>query len=288
MDSRALKHFVALAETLHFGLAAARMNMTQPPFSRQIANLEADLGVQLFERTSRQVRLTVAGAHFLTEARAILAHLARAASEVRQVAEGQAGTLRLGFMMHAADNILPALLRRFRDARPGVRVALREIVPSEIVPRLLQDEIDAGITFAFAPVAGLRALPLMSDRLALILPPGHPLERRDPVTPSDLRQEALILAPAAVAGALHAAVTGWFLRAGFVPRIGLEPALQHSIVKLVAAGLGVALVPESVTAAPGIAVRRLADAPVLDLVLAVREESRNPAVAALTDLTRRA
>lgn len=288
MDSRHLRYFVALAETLHFGNAAARMNMTQPPFSRQIANLERDLGARLVERNSRQVRLTTAGAHFLKDARRILAEIDSACRDARLIAEGRKGELRLGFMMHAADRVLPELVSRYRAACPEVRVTLREIPPSEIEMRLVQGEIDAGVTFAGRAVPSLAHFPLLTEPLRLIVPAGHRLAGAGRVSARDLQAEEIIVAPAGVAGALREAVTGYFLAAGLVPRIGLEPGLQHSIVRLVAAGLGVALVPASVcaTMGPGLAAVALEAAPTLEVILMTQAQDANPAVAALARMLR--
>ncbi|WP_273690637.1 LysR family transcriptional regulator [Ketogulonicigenium vulgare] len=286
MDSRHLHYFIALAETLHFGHAAARMNMTQPPFSRQIAQLEASLGAQLVARNSRHVRLTAAGVHFLQDARRILADLDKAGRDARLIAAGQKGELRLGFMMHAADSILPDLVRRYRAAHPDVRITLREIIPADIASHVLQGEIDAGLTFASPNVTGLTRLPLLSDVLQLIMPKDHPLADRADACAHDLQDQDIILAPAHIAGALRDAVMAYFLQAGLVPRIGLEPGLQHSIVQLVAAGLGVALVPASVsrTARPDIATIPLIAPPRLDIVLLTALRNTNPAVAGLESI----
>lgn len=283
MDSRHLQYFVALGDTLHFGNAAARVNMTQPPFSRQIAGLEAHLGVRLVERSSRRVRLTAAGEQFLKDARRILAEIDRAVRDAKLIAEGKKGELRIGFMMHAADSLLPELTERFRMTHPEVRLSLSEIVPDEIIPRLLQGEIDVGISFAGRAVPGLLAVPLQKDRLCLILPHGHRLSDRSQIGAADLRDEELILAPREVSSTLRDAVLGYFTAAGAMPRIGLEPRLQHSITRFVAAGLGVALVPQSVAERTGADVVQVAlqSPPVLELVLLTQKGTENPAVRAL-------
>jgi len=283
MDTRHLQYFVALAETLHFGKAAARMNMTQPPFSRQIANLEDGLGARLVERNSRHVRLTAAGEHFLKDARRILEDFDKACRDARWISEGLTGELRLGFMMHAADHIVPALVSRFRKIRPDVRIRLREIIPGDIRNQLLQGEIDAAVCFAGPQISALRSLPLLTDRLVLIVPAGHRLAGRAQVSAGDFADEEIIATPASVSGTLRNAIDGYFHADGRVARTGLEPALQHSIVRLVAAGLGVAMVPESICAGSGddIAVIPLTSPPRLEVVLLVPAPCVNPAVAAL-------
>lgn len=288
MDTRQMRTFVALAETLHFGQAAARMNMTQPPFSRQIANLERDLGVRLVNRTSRQVTLTAAGARFLADSRAVLARFEAACRDARLVAQGMTGELRLGFMMHAAHRVVPALVARYGAVRPDVRLALVETTPGDIEDRLLAGALDAAITFAGRHSPQLDSHTVLRDRLCLVAAPGHPLAGRETVGPADLAGEELIAAPASVAPALRAAIIGWLAAAGVVPRFRFEPQLQNTILRLVAAGLGVALVPESICdgGAPDLLARRLVDAPALDVVLKVSRAGENPAVAPLVDLVR--
>ena len=128
MDTRHMRTFVALAETLHFGQAAARMNMSQPPFSRQISAIEKTLGVRLFDRNSRNVSLTLAGQHFLGDCRRILAAFDTACRDVQLVANGVKGELRLGFMMHAAHSLIPALVRRYSEAKPDIHLILEESI----------------------------------------------------------------------------------------------------------------------------------------------------------------
>lgn len=288
MDSRQMRYFVALAETLHFGRAAARMHMTQPPFSRQIANLERELGVQLVDRNSRHVTLTQAGERFLADSRMVLAQFEDACRDARLVAEGQKGELRLGFMMHAAHRIVPQIVSCYAGLRPDIRIVLLETTPADIEHRLLGGELDAAITFAGRPFPQLRTVPVITDHLCLIVPREHPLVGRDRITPHDLETEDLIAAPATVAPTLREAIAGYFEKAGIVPRFRYEPQLQHTIVRLVAARLGVALVPASICdeAAVDVIPRSLAAAPTLRVVLSVPGESRNPAVAPLIDIVR--
>ncbi|MFT8720916.1 LysR family transcriptional regulator, partial [Acetobacter sp.] len=126
MDTRHMRYFMALAETLHFGRAAERMNMSQPPFSRQIAMIEHTLGVKLFERNSRNVALTSAGKHFMKDCRNVLGQFEDACRDVRLVSSGMKGELRFGFMMHAAHSVVPQLVQLYAEARPDVRLVLDE------------------------------------------------------------------------------------------------------------------------------------------------------------------
>lgn len=289
MDTRQMRYFVALAETLHFGHAAARMNMTQPPFSRQIANLERELGVRLVERNSRHVALTQAGERFLADSRAVLAQFDNACRDAQLVAAGQKGELRLGFMMNAAHRVVPRIVSAYAERWPDVRIVLAETTPADIERRLLYGELDAAVTFAGRNFPQLESVPIFTDRLCLIVPPSHRLAGWTAVTPQDLAEESLIAAPAAVAAPLRAAIAAYFEAGGIVPRVRFEPLLQHTVMRLVAAELGVALVPASICdeRMPDIVARPLADAPTLDVVLVVPRDTINPAVASLVALIRR-
>ncbi|MEQ8816423.1 MAG: LysR substrate-binding domain-containing protein [Thalassobaculum sp.] len=288
MDTRQMRYFVALAETLHFGRAAARMNMTQPPFSRQIANLERDLGVRLVNRTSRQVTLTRAGARFLADSRAVLARFEDACRDARLVGEGMRGELRFGFMMHAAHRIVPRIVSRYSAVRPEVRLTLSETTPADIEHRLLNGELDAAVTFAGPSNAQLDGHTLLKDRLCLAMAPGDPLAARRSVGPRDLQDRDLIAASAGVAPTLRGAIVGYFADQGIVPRFRFEPQLQNTVLRLVAAGLGVALVPESICdgRTPDLLTRPLVDAPALEVVLKTPRGRDNPAVAPLIELVR--
>lgn len=286
MDTRHMRHFVALAETLHFGQAAARMNMSQPPFSRQIASLEETLGVKLVERTSRKVILTPAGAHFLKDCRATLEQFDAACRDVQLVAKGMAGELRLGFMMHAAQRIIPRLVRLYSAARPEVRLTLDERTPGDIDELLIEGKLDAAVTFGGKHAPHLRSVRLATDRLRLIVPVTHALSERDDIVAANLDGENLIAAPSSVAPTLRSAIGIYCATSGIVPHFALEPRLQHTIIHLVAEGLGIALVPESLCREPiaGISSRPLVDAPEFDVVLCAPLTSRNPAVRDLFDI----
>ena len=286
MDTRHLRLFVALAETLHFGQAAARMNMSQPPFSRQISAIERTLGVRLFERNSRNVSLTLAGQHFLGDCRRILADFDAACRDVQLVANGVKGELRLGFMMHAAHSVIPALVRRYSEAKPDIHLILEERTPTEIDAMLIEGGLDAAVTFGSSYAPHLRTRLLARDRLCLIVPSAHPLAAAERVGPADLDGQKLITAPASVVPTLRSAIGIYCAAGGVVPRFAFEPRLQHTIIRLVQEGLGVALVPQTLTSdlAPGIAAKPLTDAPEFDVVLSAPTHSKNPAVADLFEL----
>lgn len=280
IDIRALRCFLAVADTLHFGKAAERLHMTQPPLSRQIAGLEKALGVTLLERDSRHVRLTAAGARFAQDARDVLVGLEQACRSAQQVAAGELGELRVGFMMHAAHSSVPPLARRFIAAHPQVQLRLREALPLALLQGMREGELDAGIGFAPAELHGLALQPLFEEPLCVALPATHALARRRQVQVAQLADEALITAPADVVPTLREAIDACFAREGLRPQIRLEVQLQQSIVSLVGEGLGVALVPASLRrlGVPGVVFVALKDAPRVQQVVFWRVGNANPAL----------
>lgn len=280
-DIRQMRYFVALAETLHFGRAAERLHLTQPPLSRQIAALEQELGVRLLERHSRQVTLTCAGQRFLEDCRAVIAAFDQACRNAQLTGRGELGELSIAFMMHAAHTVIPSLVRRFTTSNPRVRVELREVIPSSIIDAVLAGRYDAGIGFApGASVRGIEVRPIHRERLCLVVPNSHALASRASVTVRDLEGEALIAAPGDVASTLREAILSFCHAGGFEPDIRMEAQLQQTIVSLVAEGIGIALVPESMRkiAMAGVTFCDLEDAPAVEHVLIWRKENLNPAL----------
>lgn len=288
MDSRQMRYFVALGETLHFGQAAARMNMSQPPFSRQIAGIEQELGVKLVERNSRRVSLTPAGVRFLEDSRAVLTQFAVACRDAQLVASGMKGELRLGFTMHAAHGVVPKLVRLYSEVRPDVRLILAETLPAAIDEMLLEGKLDAAVTYS-SRAAHLNSIPLARDRLCLIAPAGHALAARKVVGPGDLAGQSLIAAPGTVVPTLRNAIWDYCAVAGVAPRFTYEPHLQQTIVQLVGEGLGIALIPETMCSVlpGGIVAVSLRDAPAFEMALVSPAGSSNPAMQAMDEVARR-
>jgi DNA-binding transcriptional LysR family regulator len=272
-DLRQLRHFVAVAERLHFGRAAEALHISQPPLSRSIQDLERRLGAVLLARTRRKVELTPEGARFLAEAKRLLAQLERAVLEVGSMAAGAGGRLRLGFVSLADFGVLPELLKAFKAARPGVSLALREMLSPEQAAALAADELDFGLLLP--PVAGeLEHVVVQRERFVAALPARHRLARvRGRIAVRELAEEAFVMAPREIAPGLHDIAALLTARAGFSPRVAQEAIQMQTVVSLVSSGLGVALVPSSVAnlGRRGVVYREIGDThPRLDLWLAWR------------------
>ena len=273
-ELRQLRHFVAVAEQLHFGRAAAALHISQPPLSRSIRDLEVRIGATLLARTRRHVELTAEGARFLEEAKRILAQLERAVLEVGSMAAGAGGRLRLGFVSLADYGVLPGLLKAYKAARPGVELALREMLSPEQAAALAAGELDFGLLLPPVAGAALEHVVVQRERFVAALPARHRLTRaRGRIAVRDLAGDAFVMVPRTIAPGLHDIVSALTARAGFAPRVAQEAIQMQTVVSLVSSGLGVALVPASVAnlGRRGVAYRELADAhPRLDLWLAWR------------------
>lgn len=277
-DIRQFRYFVALAETLHFGRAAERLHITQPPLTRQIAALEKELGVKLLERGTRRARLTHAGQRLLEDARFSIATFDQACRNVQLASRGELGSLSIGFMMHAAHTGLPRLTKRFMAQHPDVHVELREMIPDLLADAVLTGRFDAAIMFDPGALKGLAMRQIFEEPLTLVLHPSHPLAARKMVEAHHLAGQALIAAPAEVAPTLRNAILRYCRSGGFTPSFRLEAQLQQTIVSLVAENLGVALVPSSMRGLglPDVVFRDLVKAPMVAHVLAWRLGNQNP------------
>ncbi|AOY92947.1 LysR family transcriptional regulator [Cupriavidus sp. USMAA2-4] len=253
MDLRQLRYFVTVAEELHFGRAARRLAMTQPPLSQQIQALEEEIGVPLFQRTRRSVALTPVGQQWLPEVRRVLADAAALPGLAQRLARGELGSLALAFVSTADYGILPDLLRRFRARHPEVQLQLREATSDVQFEALAEGSIDAGLVIRpqmAALPAGLSYVPLMREPLVLAVPEGW-RGRRDslggeaPVSLREVANEPLIIFPRRSAPAFYDIITGCYAREGIHPAIAQEAIQMQTIVSLVSAGMGVALVPAS-------------------------------------------
>ncbi|RZL96789.1 MAG: LysR family transcriptional regulator [Variovorax sp.] len=248
IDLRAWRQFLAVAEELHFGRAAARLHMTQPPVTQAIAQLERTLGVLLFDRTRRRVALTPAGEALLPEVRELLARAQALPARARAAAAGELGRVRLAFVSTIGFERLPAWVREFRLRCPEVALELVEATGDVQLEALARGEIDAGLMLhspGFAP-PGLARLAVAEEPLVLALPAKHPLARADQVELAAALAEPLVIFPRRIVPSLHDAIFGLYHAAGLAPIVAQEAIQMQTIVNLVWGGLGVAWVPASV------------------------------------------
>jgi len=294
LELRQLRYFVTVAEELHFGKAALRLHMTQPPLSQTIQALEALLGAPVFERNRRGVSLTPAGAALLPEARRLLAQAQELPQLVQRAAAGEVGRLSLAFVSSADYSVLPPFLRAYRAAYPQVQIALREATSDLQLADLLHGRIDAGLLIP--PLSDqarvqLDYLPVLKEPLILAAPTGlAALKGKRPVDLGKLPAMPLIIFPRAIAPALHDAILSVFTAAGLTPQIGQQAIQMQTIVSLVSAGMGMALVPQSVSnlMRPGVEYRALsAPTPLVETGLAWRRDNASPVLLGFLDLLRK-
>jgi DNA-binding transcriptional LysR family regulator len=294
IELRQLRYFVAVAEESHFGRAAARLHMTQPPLSQTIQSLEAALGTPLFLRTKRSVALTPAGAALLPEARRILQQAAALPDLAHRAASGESGLLSLSFISTADYSVLPPLLREFRERYPQVQIDLREATTDIQLEDLMQGRIDAGLLIP--PLHDKACVELdyqtvLSEPLVLAAPQGlKSLRGKSATTLKAVADMPLIIFPRRIAPALHDAILGCFRDAGLTPRIGQEAIQMQTIVGLVSAGMGIALVPQSVSnlKRPGVEYKPLSGKTVpVETGLAWRRDNPSPVLRTFLELLRK-
>ena len=278
-----LSCFIAVAEELHFGRAAERLHMTQPPLSRQIQQLESELGVQLVDRTTRSVILTPAGVAFLPDARRILQLAEGAALNVKRVPAGDLGTVVVGFTAASAHAVLPRLLDKAREQLPDVKLELREMVSSAQIEGLMTGELDLGMARPPLKRPGIVSRPLLHEQLIAALPVAHPLvDITRQLTVNDLDGEDVIMYSPVQARYFNELLVSTFTIAGATPRYVQYVTQVHTMLVLVRSGIGIALVPASAaTLHPdGVVFRSIGafrERPV-ELDAAWRGDSTNPAL----------
>jgi len=247
MDTRRLRYFVVTAEELHFGRAAKRLGISQPPLSLQIRALEQELGLRLLERNQRNVALTSAGEVLLSEGRRILSALDQAAHLARRAAQGVQGKLSVGFITPTEYSFLPALVKAFRLQFPGVALQLRELMTDTQIEDLKAGVLDVGLLSGHFDHPDFDCREVMAEPLIAAIPVGHALAATaSPLPVKQLANEDLVLFPRAIAPVLFDEIVIFCRKAGFSLRLAQEARQTQTIVSLVSAGLGIGIVPASI------------------------------------------
>lgn len=246
LELRHLRYFIAVAEELHFGRAARRLGISQPPLSLQIQRLEAELGVKLFERTNRRVELTPGGKALLAEGRHVLTDFDKATDAARRAARGETGSLTVAFAASVMFLSLPRIIRRFRAQFPSVRLELRELPTGSQIVALRNNELDIGFLREPPTDADLTTETVMREELLLALSKRHVLASRKRLRLADVANEDFVLFPRDLAPGLHAHVLAVCAESGVHPRIVQTSRELYTTVSLVEAGLGVTIIPASV------------------------------------------
>lgn len=244
MDLRHLRYFVAVSEELHFGRAAARLNISQPPLSQQIRQLEDELGFPLFFRNKHHVELTEAGKVFLEETRLTLAHVEQARDAAEKANQGATGRLSIGFIGSSTYNIVP-LLQNFNKRFPMVNLALQQMKTGRQLRALHERQIHLGIVRTPIDSPVLASETILREPFVVALPETHPLSKRETLSIQELADEPFILSSGHHGSTYHDAVMKLCYHAGFPPKVALEVPEILTIVAFVAEGMGIALVPAS-------------------------------------------
>lgn len=272
MELRHLRYFVAVAEELHFGRAAARLHISQPPLSVHIRELETEMGVRLFDRSTRRVSLTAAGAAFQERVTVLLAALDDAIVEAGDFGAGKRGRVRVGFVSSASVTVVPRAVRRFRDEHPLVEVELDPLTTNEQLDGLAVGSLDVGLVRTTAVPDDIVIEPLLAEDMVAVVPVSHPLAGSKSMSPAQLANEKLVLFPRDMMPGFLAQV--WdMLRAHTSELNVVQEAIHHeTVVGLVSAGVGVSILPASVSrvSTPDIVILPIEGAPRTSLMVAYR------------------
>jgi len=289
MELRHLHYFIAVAEELHFSRAAERLHIAQPPLSQQIRDLEAELGVTLFERTKRRVELTAPGQVFLEKVRQAIQHIEQAVEAAQRASRGEIGRLSIGFNSSATYSVLPTLLRKFRESCPEVELDLHELTTHQQLVRLNQHQIDAGILYLPIEGEALNVVSVLKEMMVVAMPETHPLAALSQVSIRALSRELFIIPPHRLGGGLYRQIMQFFQQTTFSPTIVQEATQLQTIISLVAGGVGVALVPASLQnlQRAGVVYRYLQEqTPEVEIAVAWRQHDGSPVLQKFIDSVR--
>jgi DNA-binding transcriptional LysR family regulator len=285
IELRQLRHFVMVAEELHFARAAAKLHMTQPPLSQSIQAFEQELGCQLFTRTTRSIALTPAGLALLPEARRLLQQALALPQLVQRAAAGETGQISIAFVSIADYSILPPLLRDFRTRHSQVKIELQEATSDVQISALEKSGLDAGLLIPPIPErlqADLHYKKILTEPLCLAIP-DHALKSATEINLYDYQDAPLIIFPRRIAPAFHDSILRYFHEQDLTPIIGQEAIQMQTIIGLVSAGMGIALVPQSVSNLKRKGVRYLNlpdNCPKVELGVAWRKDNPSPTLQA--------
>ncbi|MFF0952768.1 LysR substrate-binding domain-containing protein [Rhizobium leguminosarum] len=290
MELRTLRYFVAVAEELHFGRAAQRLNMAQPPLSQQIQKLEVELGVQLLTRTKRTVSLTQPGELLLASARLILQQAQTAVAGVRAAGQGVVGSLAIG-MINAVSlqGQIYDVLRRYHEEHPGVGVTIKIMTSVEALRALRTEDIQVALLRAPLNDRTIQTEVIMTEQLLLAVPENHPLAKtKGSVRVSELGEEPFVMLPRSAGFGLSEQIMQICKKAGFSPKIHQDVYELPTICGLVAAGFGVSLVPSSALISPqrGAVFKALEPNEFVDTLVAYRAPEKSPPLGAFLEVLR--
>jgi DNA-binding transcriptional LysR family regulator len=281
MELRHLRYFVTVAEELHFGRAAERLNMSQPPLSRQIQELEEELGFAVFTREYHKVTLTEAGKTYLAHARQILDQVGRARQEAAGVALGGTGLLRVGHGTHLPDGYVTRVLAAFQQAAPGIAIELLETPTPRVLRALQQKSIDVGMVLTPADPAGLVVKPLLREELVIALPASHDYADATLEHLSQLANENFVSCRRYEDPGYREIVEAICQRAGFMPRVLQAVEHKSTVLDLVAQGLGISFIQRSAMTERSEGIRYLPFpdcAPHVDSAIAWRDDARHQSI----------
>ncbi|MBY1011207.1 LysR family transcriptional regulator [Pseudomonas aeruginosa] len=293
MELRHLRYFIAVAEELHFGRAAERLGISQPPLSQQIQALEEEIGARLFERTNRRVELTDAGRLFLDESRQVLALVDKAVLLARRAHLGELGELKIGFTSSAPfTSTIPSSIHAFRKAYPDVHLDLQEMSSRQVLKALLEEGLQVGVIRPLALPDTVHWVELFREPLVAVLRADHPLAAgsEEGLAIAALAEEPFVFFPRSYGTGLYDQVIALTRQAGFSPRIAQEASEAMTIIGLVSAGLGVSILPASFrrTRVDGVVYRTLSDPEATTAVWLVRRQKENsPLALSFIDLVTR-
>ncbi|MFT0801581.1 LysR family transcriptional regulator [Bacillus swezeyi] len=288
MELRHLRYFMVVAEELHFGKAALRLQMTQPPLSQQIKQLENEIGVTLLKRSKRAVRLTAAGGVFLKQIKEGLSQIDQAVDMAQRTARGELGRLVIGFVGSATFEIMPPIIREYRNQFPSVKIELRELSTPNQVKALLNGHIDIGVLHPPLGNDELITNTVKKSHCVLALPKQHPLTKKTRVDLKDLEEESLIVIAKESWPSLYTEFNFLCEKAGFIPNIAQEATEYQMVIGLVSAGMGIAVVPTAAKRLFNLDVvyKEIEDLPLrAEWVTAYRKDNRNPALRHFIDVS---